>query len=397
MDRKPAWDFGRGKAQCAGQSLARPTVHVVRGREAVLAMQGTLNELARRTGQANSTRWLEHFMMSPDALLKTPYLLMVGGSVGTGASPAAPDLQGAVLIYEYRLKRWGTKVFATDDMLGTRTVIAPEDVRVRVAAAATQKLMEMGAVTALISVDRGMGWQDWEAAGAGQRFEMATRTRAEPVYLPLAETLDGTLATLGRRTRRNLRSYRRHAETDLGAAFVAEVEMGWTEFLEMNRQSTHPASEVTIGWRYGLLERTSNDETVFAGVRAADGRWLSLIGGRRHGATTEIDWQINLEGLARYSLSTVMRALLLENEIARGTRRLRFEGGTPHPMRHSFLNREVTDLLALRRRSLRAWALRRFARWIFPEKNFLRAALREMRESTTEEHDPPMFDLDRAA
>jgi hypothetical protein len=48
--------------------------------------------------------------------------------------------------------------------------------------------------------------------------------------------------------------------------------------------------------------------------------------------------------LPRYSLSTVVRACLLEHVIAL-------------------------------RRSPRAWMLRRFARWIFPENNFMGHAL----------------------
>jgi hypothetical protein len=368
------------------------TVRVVRGMEAVLAMQGLLDQMGRRTGQQAATNWISYFMRSPGALLKTPCLLLVGCGAKSGPAPGAEELQGAVLVYEYVWKGWETKVFATDDTVGVRTVIAPEGARIEVAAAAMQELMAMGAVAVLITVDSSMCRRE-----PGCSFPMLTRTRTVPLYLPLANSLEATLATLGDNTRRNFRRYRRRAEADLGAEFVAEVEMGRLEFLEMNRRSTNPAEEATVEWRYDLLERTGRHETMFAGVRAADGRWLSLIGGRRDGLTTEIDWQINLAGLARYSLSTVMRAFLLEDEIARGTQRLWFEGGTPHPMRHSFAVGEATDLLWIRAGSVRAWALQRFARWIFPEKNFLRAALREMRGIATELPNSSKRDLDRIA
>jgi hypothetical protein len=194
----------------------------------------------------------------------------------------------------------------------------------------------------------------------------------------LADTLDQTLAALGRHTRRNFRAYRRRAEADLGAEFVAHVEMSLEEFLEVNRRSTNPAPESLTEWRYGFHGRTTpEDGTMFAGIRAADGRWLSLIGGRRHGSTTEIDWQMNLAGLPRYSLSTVMRAYLLDHEIALGTRRLMFPGGTPHPMRNALGSSRITDIVAVRRRSARAWLLGRLSRWIFPETNLLHTALRD--------------------
>src|ERR1035438_4053551 len=96
---------------------------------------------------------------------------------------------------------------------------------------------------------------------------------------------------------------------------------------------------------------------VFCGVRAADGRWLSLVGGRRRPGAVALDWQMNLAGLQRYSLCTAMRAFLLEYEIAQGTRRVFFEGGTPHSMRHSFACTDVVDII-VQRRSASAWLLR---------------------------------------
>ena len=40
-----------------------------------------------------------------------------------------------------------------------------------------------------------------------------------------------------------------------------------------------------------------------------------------------------------------MRILLIEEELARGTAQLRFEGGTPHSMRSAFDRESVSDLL----------------------------------------------------
>ena len=367
----------------AGKS-ALPAVSVVRGREAVIAMQSMLVELSRRTGQSGAMDWLDYFVTSPDSLQKTPYLLLVGrdhrtnGSMDTTAV-TADDVIGAVLIYEYRCAGIGTKVFSTDDTEGVRTVIAPDERRIEVADIALRRLMRMGAVTVMISVDGGTARRRGPISNEHSAYKFATRTRTLPYHLVLGRTLDETLSRLGAHTRRNFRYYRRRAEKELGVTFVPEVEMHREEFLEMNRRSTNPADESVTKWRYSLRERTdSPGSMIFAGLRDANGRWLSLTGGRRHGSITEIDWQINAAGFPRYSLSTVMRAFLLEHEVARGTTRLVYLGGTPHSMRFSFTTAESTDLLAVRRWSGRAWALARFSRWIFPEKNFLGAALREM-------------------
>lgn len=317
---------------------------------------------------------LELFLGAPSALKKQPHLLLVG--LRRGVEPivaTADDVAGAVLIYQYRVAGFGTGVFATDDINGERTVIAPAGIRAEVAQLACSALMENGAIAALISFE-GSAEVRWPLAETGIACRIATRRRSVPRYLPLAGTFESTLATLGDDTRRNLRRYRRQLERDFDARFVANVEMGREEFLAMNRASTHPLEESITAWQYNVMAEIA--VPVFCGVRAADGRWLSLLGGRRRPGLTEVDWQMNLAGLPRYSLSTAMRSFLLEYEISRGTRRLTFLGGTPHSMRHSFACVDAVDVVVLRR-SVTAWLLRRLSRWTFPAKNFLGQALRD--------------------
>ena len=317
--------------------------------------------------------WLGYFSGSPDALEKTPYLLLVGQDRTSELNDAA-QVEGAVLLYEYCFAGQGTGVFATDDVDGVRTVVAPEGVRVRVAETAVRRLMGMGAVAVVASVS---GEADGSTKSErGDPCKMAVRTRTVPYYLPLAGTLDATLAHLGCHTRRNLRYYRRRAVAELGVMFEPRVEMSLRHFLEVNRQSRNPADDAVARWRFSLFERgAEQSRALFAGLRTEGGQWLSLVGGRRHGDTAEIDWQMNAADLSHYSLCTVMRSFLLEHEIARETKRLVFLGGTPHTMRHSFASITTTDILAMRRWSARAWALNSFSRWIFPEKNFLRGVL----------------------
>jgi hypothetical protein len=373
----------------AEQFLNAPVVQIVRGFEHVRLAKPMLVQLSVRTGQMGAMDWLDYFLDSPDSKVKTPYLIIIGQPDVDSAEPLKPAEQpfGAVLVYEYRFAGLGTRVFATDDMIGVRTVIAPAEIRAEVAALAIRYLMQMGAVMGLVTLN-GPGGPISRRSGAEViAYRMAKRRRWTPRYLELSPTLDGTLSLLGKHTRRNLRYYRRKLEADLGAEFVPDLQMRRQEFLEMNRRSTNPAPEHVTNWRYDLIERRTPptdrtmacDPTMFCGLRAADGRWLSLAGGRRHGQTTELDWQLNLAGLARYSLCTAMRCYVIENEIARGAKRLVFEGGTSHPMRFAFTEEETTDLLAVRRFSVRAWLLKHLSRWVFPEKNFLGAALREFR------------------
>lgn len=346
-------------------------VQVLRGRVEVAAQAARLADLCERTGQPGAMHWLEYLMSTPTALQKIPTLVLMGMDAG---AVAANQLVGAVLLYEYKMAGLGTRVFATDDTTGQRTVIAPLNLRTQVAEAACRALLDRGALAAMISFE-GVTVDPLETGtGLTETCSIATRNRSVPRYLPLADAVEETLALLGRHTRRNLRYYRRRLETEMGSEFVPEVAMGRGEFLAINRASTNPVSDDLAAWRYRAIQSTPG--TLFAGVRASNGRWLSLIGGRRHMNVTEIDWQMNLAGLPRYSLSTVMRSYVLEHEVELGTTRLAFTGGTPHPMRHSFVCVDAVDVIALRR-STSGWLLRRLARWLFPEENFLSQALRD--------------------
>jgi hypothetical protein len=355
---------------------AKPGVRLLRGRETVAARAGMLQELCRRTGQAGAMDSLEFLLSAPTALEKIPTLILVGADRQiVPAEAQAGNVAGAVLLYEYRMAGLGTKVFATDDVTGLRTVMAPPGLRMQVAEAACEALLEQGALTAIISLAGSV--EAYSVAGQRRRVaacSMAKRTRSMPWYLPLAETYEATLANLGRHTRRNLRYYRRRAESEMGAEFVPSVTMGRKEFLAINHASTNPVPDATAHWRYDAIERMRG--IIFAGVRTRNGRWLSLIGGRRHLGLTEVDWQINLAGLPGFSLSTVMRSYLLQHEVELGTKQLAFTGGTPHSMRHSFACMDVADVIALQE-STTARMLRGAARWVFPEKNFLGQALRD--------------------
>jgi hypothetical protein len=373
---QPSSRLVRGGSRHGGASLAfAPTVGALRGQRAVAAMQRMLVELSLRTGQTGAMDALEQYLGTQSAQKKQPYLLLVG--LRDGVEPivaTADDLDGAVLIFEYRVAGCGTRVFATDDVTGEHTVIAPLEIRTWVAEMACRKLLQMGAIAAVISLLSGTEATRRPIGEGSVACRIATRKRSEPRYLALSDTFDSTLATLGDDTRRNLRRYRRRLERDFGASFVANVEMSRDEFLAMNGASTHPLEDAVAAWRYNLLAEVR--EPVFCGVRAAGGQWLSLLGGRRRPGVIDIDWQMNLAGLPRYSLSTVMRSFLLEYEIARGTGRLMFVGGTPHSMRHSFVSADAVDVL-VQQRSASAWLLRKLSRWIFPGKNFLGQALRD--------------------
>jgi len=140
------------------------------------------------------------------------------------------------------------------------------------------------------------------------------------------------------------------------------------QLFELNRASTHPVTNVVLEGRFNTMKAL---EGLFCvGVKTPDGQWISLLGGRRHHGVSEIDWQMNRSGLDKYSVGTVIRAYLIEHEIAIGTDRLFFEGGTPHSMRHSFISEKAVDIVVAERSPF-VFALRRLARLQSSPDNFL--------------------------
>jgi hypothetical protein len=308
-------------------------------------------------------------------LPRIPNLLLVARTSELDlTSPKLDDLVGALLIFEQNISGIGVGAYATNDRSGRHTLIAMGPDRSRVVALASRALLERGAHLILMSFRAG----DGGGTGATNRPPLlevakqgvevarwAQRKRTIPGYLPLSTTFDATLAKIGQRTRSNLRYYRRRAEADLGCVFVPQIAATHDEVLRFNRQCMYAVPASVAGWRYDTLKELS--EPVFMGIKDRDGRWLSLLGGRRYGDRSEILWQMNRSGLATSSLGTVMRSYCIEHEIAHGSRRLYIEGGTPHPIKFSFVPEELTDLVVMRR-TLTAKAMHMVARrWIAPD------------------------------
>jgi hypothetical protein len=339
---------------------ALPPFTAIRGHANVLAFHETLSDLAERCGQSGVMDHLPFFLSAcrfgakiPHLGAKIPHLLLLPDSGG--------ELQAAVLLYEYGIGRLSSGIFVPADHCGERTVLAPEPLRSLFAWQAAQYLLQGGAHLVFLALRNGDFPRVDSGVSPGLRPSSrtyATRRRIVLRTLRIASTFDATIAGMGPDTRRNLRRYSRRAESEFGAVFVPEVYLSESEFLAFNRRCLYPFLPWVVRWR--IREARKLPGSVFAGLRAKDGRWLSMIGGRRRKGTTYIDWQMNLKDFPAFSIGTAMRAYLLEHEIACGTQLLTFEDGTSHPMNRAFVPENVTDLL-LARRSLSPNILRKVA------------------------------------
>lgn len=336
-------------------------VLVLRGTAAVLDQASLLEGLAERCGQPGAMHWLAYFLTAPALLKKMPFLVLVLRAGRTREALRLEDVRAAVVMFEYRVLGMPTGAFSTDDVTGFRTVIAVEEERSAVATVAANAVLEHGAQFVLVSYDYGQ--RVAVEPRMTERYETEWSLRRRPVRkaLPLAESYEATLATLGKSTRTNLRYYRKRLMEKMACEFVADARglLAGAELDAVNAGSLNPVPVEYFKSQYKSASELPGGFVV--GLRGPDGRWLSLVGGWRQGSMTVLHWQMNAAGYEKDSLGTVMRAFFLEHEVGQGARTLVLYGGTEHSMQNAFLREEVTDLM-VRRRSLGGAVLRAVAR-----------------------------------
>jgi hypothetical protein len=348
---------------------------LLRGRMEILRLRPLLKILSESCGQPGAADYLEYFLTASENLKKIPYLVLMASRSDVDVFKLRPaDLWGAVLVYEYRVLGIRSSLFTASDYNGNRAVIAPAKLRRRVSASVCRYLMDRGAQIVLLNLEPGSPdscQRCFEGAMAGSTKRWwGTQRREVGGTIALHKTFDATLARMGKHTRRNMRYYRRKAEAEVGCSFIPDVRsiLTMAQLVELNYASTHPVPCSVLERRYQTTK--SMDGFFCVGLSGPDGKWIGLLGGRRHHGVTEVDWQMNRAGMAKHSVGTVIRSYLIEHEIAIGMQKLSFEGGTPHSMRHSFLSEEAMDIVVMNR-SLPVFVLRSIARWLPPQKNFL--------------------------
>ncbi len=358
-----------GAHAIAGQSWV---IRKFTGTRSILAQQSLLQSLAERCGQAGEMDQLPYHLSAARALssaaslrrrarAKLPHLLLFETR---GGEPSA-----AVLLCEYLAGFLPSRLVVSLDFTGQRTVIAPAHLRAAVAAAAADFLLKRGALVSLVSVG-GSGLAD--ALHRCRGYNQAVLDRPIQQLWELGRDFDDTLSRLGKHTRRNFRLYLRTLGAAGEAAFVPDATVTEPEFQLLNRHCTHRVSDAVLRWR--CLAAREFPDTRLAGLRAADGRWLSLAGLRSRNALTDLDWQMNLPDIQGISLVTALRAYLLRDELARGTRFLRFDGGTSHAMQSSFQVQPVSHLLLTQAR-LTSGLLRAIVERILTPENPLRKVI----------------------
>jgi hypothetical protein len=146
--------------------------------------------------------------------------------------------------------------------------------------------------------------------------------------LSLGSSLEEFLQTLGRRTRRNFRYYRRKAlMSGCTCVEIAEPGLGRVAAKLVAHQRTSSYTGYRIQRFVAGLRRMPHP--IFLGLQSPDGVWLSMIGGWHADQRGYLLFQLNHNDQAydRVSLSVALRSHFFERLIERGVREVRFLGG----------------------------------------------------------------------
>jgi hypothetical protein len=323
------------------EPAAGPQVRI--GMHAVQAERAALDALATRCRQPGAFGCMD--LLSDHGAWRRPVLL-------TWAEPDGSSLRAAVLMEEFVLGGVPTGIFKGVEYRGWRTVVAPAGERAQYAIRAARVLVERGALRLRLTLpeeelcvarllaqgEHRHGVRHWQSA------EWSVTPRIVQDALPLGPRAEDTMERLQRDLRRKIRAARRKVETALSAEYVPDVRGDLTieELRWLHRDAIDRVPWERFRSRYEDCSRAA--EGVVAGLRAANGEWLSLTGGWRAADRTVIFWQWNSQRHAEFSLGLAMRAYLFEHETVLGQRELRYDGGTNPRLQSSLVPETVEDL-----------------------------------------------------
>jgi hypothetical protein len=153
-------------------------------------------------------------------------------------------------------------------------------------------------------------------------------------HLQLADTYEHFLGGLGSTTRHNFRYYRRRFEA---AGHKFEEQLSTDELrsaaLELRPKSKFTAQSKLAGFKRTLDMVAATHRPLAIGLKHRDGQWLSVIGGWYRPGGAVLCFQCNYDcDFDADSLSTVLRAYLIELLIRQGLKELVIWGDTGPPL-----------------------------------------------------------------
>jgi hypothetical protein len=345
-------------------------VDMLVGARSIKAARSEIDALRERSGQSAD------FMTSLDRFL--PWAVM-GHEIPVALLLRSTnrDLYAVVLVVLNRRRGFYVGLAKSGNLAGQGCVIAAPDAQMAAMETAARVLLTrplahtvvMSMLVPTETINKGVAG---DAPGATETWAVPDRPasglkghwqfRVARMRLDLAGGLEATMQRFGYKMRRNLRYYRRRAESELGCALVPE--MSAADRIAAIEALLDKGTYKTGAKRARLLEAalTRTPGHFAMGLRDGEGKWLSFVTGWRACDGTHVEWQLNYDKLESASISTVMRGYLIEHEAERGSPAIIFVGLTSPYWSRVCEPVVCADLLATRNgllgQAARFWACR---------------------------------------
>lgn len=237
------------------------------------------------------------------------------------------ELEACVFFYEHTRFGIGLGLFRGGDYIGESLVAGPERFRAEYVSLASEALLRtrrIHGVSITIKASMADCIELMGPASDSRRF-LGSEVRHK---LHLESTYEGMLASLGPRTRRSLAGKRQQLEKNCNVSFLSslEPEQSLEAMLALEAKSMYRLAGAFFQARDQLLR--AKGEFFSMGLRLPEGAWLSVLSGWRRNRVTYVDLQMNDMHYKKESISAVMRAFLLEHEIALAQESINFVGGS---------------------------------------------------------------------
>lgn len=294
-------------------------LELLQSRDAVARLSPAIASLAHSTIRDPDMTYTPDYFLPRVASSRVPRVV---------ACYEAGKLVGVLYAEELRICGINTGWAFGGDYMGRGLVLAAPEREAEVVAMATEHLLSNG-IHALRFYWRASGHEMMPVLAIPQsRIQVWCKSeyKEEGDWLRLGSGYQEFLTRLGSHTRRNLRYYRRKAESQ-GYTFdpCLSAEEYHAAIGQLNDIADYPTD----------LRRDQRDERFFeqfsqhllVGLRAPDGRLVSIIGAVQSGSHLHVLTQLNDESLRKLSISLVLRGYLIEQLIGEGFTSIHFVNG----------------------------------------------------------------------
>jgi hypothetical protein len=170
-----------------------------------------------------------------------------------------------------------------------------------------------------------------ERVAARHRAGLICREDPYHLVLPLQHDYRAFLESLGYKTRRNMRYYRRRFEA-AGHRYIEPMDLHEFRCVAMKLLDQPVVGASREGVVRALAMLSEVNHPLLCGLRRSDGEWVAILGGWRDNGLPVVFFQMNNDRTyAADSLCTVLRGYFFEMLIAQGFRRVAFWAGVGGP------------------------------------------------------------------